>query len=155
MRLDDIKDESVRKRITDALGNQTAVSSASNESHNEPRTESYKGTSKVGRATALEVKASYARPLFADPVQIRIRHFRHTLCDGDGYWIKYIIDGIVKAGILEDDGPYFVPQPPIQEHFKIEKHQQEYTVVIIEACDERGSRQLDLSELKHPTLEDP
>lgn len=155
MRLDDIKDESVRKRISDALGNSPTRSGASGEHRPEHGAKGNKELPTPGRALSLEVQASYAQALFRGPVTIRIRHFRHTLCDGDGYFIKWILDGLVVCGILDDDSPAQIPQPPIQEHFKIEKHQQEYTVVIVEACAERGCRQLDLSELKHPTLEDP
>lgn len=42
------------------------------------------------------------------PVRIRIHQVRNRLGDIDGYCAKYVIDGVVHSGLLQDDRPEIV-----------------------------------------------
>ena len=64
------------------------------------------------------------------PVDILIHSFRHRLADPDGLCSKYVIDAIVKAGLLEDDSTKFVKEVRFKQT-KIPKGEEEYTEVEI------------------------
>lgn len=59
---------------------------------------------------------------FTSPVCITIHSIRKRLADIDGISGKAVIDGLVKAGVLEDDSPKFVKEVRhTQEQGKVEK----------------------------------
>lgn len=121
MRLDDIKDERVRKRIADALGNQAAVSSSNVESN-------------PGNASLAAKKT----PRFVGPVRIHVRSRLRFQRDCDGTSAKYIVDAIVSAGILATDTPEDVESVThSQERTKIV----EETIITIQGV-ERSAGQL-------------
>ena len=66
------------------------------------------------------------------PVCIHLHSLRHRLCDSDGISGKAAIDGLVIAGILQDDSPKEVPESPIQTQVKIPMSQKEETIITIE-----------------------
>lgn len=47
---------------------------------------------------------------FNSPVRIHVHSIRNRLTDADGISAKAAIDGLVHAGILEDDSPAFVKE---------------------------------------------
>lgn len=63
-----------------------------------------------------------------------VRLFRRswTPAAGDGRFVKSALDALVDAGILPGDGPEVIPQPPVQEHYKVETFEDERTEIIIE-----------------------
>jgi len=66
---------------------------------------------------------------FHTPVHIRIHSVRKRLCDADGISAKAAIDGIVKAGLLQDDSTKFVKEV----RYSQEKTKgPEYTVITLE-----------------------
>ena len=70
-------------------------------------------------------------PLVSGCVSLTFLHYRHRLADGDGYYIKDLIDAltITRGGcVLADDNVKVIPQPPVHRHFKIGKDEPESTV---------------------------
>lgn len=70
---------------------------------------------------------------FDTPVCISIHHRRYRLADPDGLSAKAAIDGVVQAGILEDDSTQEVKQV-IHTQEKIPKTEKEETIISIEVC---------------------
>ena len=69
------------------------------------------------------------------PCSCLIHSFRHRLADPDGVSGKACLDGLVHAGILQDDSTKFI-QEVRHKQTKIPKAQKEYTVIeLIEAGD--------------------
>lgn len=61
------------------------------------------------------------------PYCLQIHVIRKRLADIDGLSAKYCIDGLIKAGILPDDGPRFVKKVEYTQ----EKGEEEKTVITI------------------------
>lgn len=59
--------------------------------------------------------------------KITVTSFRHRLVDVDGISVKAAIDGLVHAGVLEDDGPDFVREIVLRQR----KSNKERTVIKI------------------------
>ena len=59
---------------------------------------------------------------------IHIHSRRHTLADADGVSAKAVIDGLVHAGLLEDDSPKYVSSISYSQE-KIPKSDLEETIV--------------------------
>ena len=59
--------------------------------------------------------------------KIVVTSFRHRLVDVDGISVKAAIDGLVHAGVLEDDGPDFVREVILRQR----KSSKERTVIKI------------------------
>jgi hypothetical protein len=66
--------------------------------------------------------------LFSGRVRISINSRRNRLCDADGISAKAVIDGLVIAGVLENDSPEFVESVSYSQ----EKAKVEETIVTIE-----------------------
>lgn len=75
---------------------------------------------------ALLGKKENAR--FDSPVRIHIHSTRKRLADCDGISGKHAIDGLVLAGILQDDSSKFVKDVT----FSQEKAKEEITIITIE-----------------------
>lgn len=65
---------------------------------------------------------------FHSPVRIHIHSIRKRLTDADGVSAKAAIDGLVKAGVLEDDSPEFVQEVSYSQ----EKGKEEKTIITLE-----------------------
>ena len=74
--------------------------------------------SKSGNGAIQEAEGHDAQPDIQVPVRIVIKHYRKRLADSEAYFIKPIIDACVRSGVIQDDGPKYVPQPPEQYHYK-------------------------------------
>ena len=61
------------------------------------------------------------------PAKIKITSYRHRLIDIDNICVKFIIDGLVEAGVLVDDSPEYVESVEILQ----EKSPEEKTLVEI------------------------
>jgi hypothetical protein len=77
------------------------------------------------RAKLLATKKKDAR--FSTPICISVHSVRSRLADSDGVSIKAALDGLVKAGILYDDGPKYVRSSTQSQ----EKGENERTVITI------------------------
>lgn len=66
----------------------------------------------------------------AQKVRIHVKSFRYKLTDADGICAKWTIDGIVDAGILEDDRPEIV-ETVTHSQEQISKNIEEFTVITI------------------------
>ena len=64
---------------------------------------------------------------YATPVSIHVHSRRKRLCDADGISAKAVIDGLVSAGILQDDSPNYVNAVSYSQ----EKSQIEETIITI------------------------
>lgn len=64
---------------------------------------------------------------FDSPVRIHIHSIRKRLTDADGISGKAAIDGIVKAGLLQDDSPKYVKEVSYSQ----EKGLPEKTIITI------------------------
>lgn len=64
---------------------------------------------------------------FDSPVRIHIHSIRKRLTDADGVSGKAAIDGIVKAGLLQDDSPKYVKEVSYSQ----EKGLPEKTIITI------------------------
>jgi len=62
------------------------------------------------------------------PCSIHLHSIRKRLADIDGLSAKAVIDGIVKAGILQDDSPRYLSKVS----FSQEKGEPEETIITIE-----------------------
>lgn len=111
LRLDECS-PALKKRIEDAIRNQD------NPSHIPSKLECDTGNAPVEKKKVARYNA---------PVGIHFHCTRKRLIDVDNYSAKGIIDGFVKAGILQDDGPEFVRAVT----FSQEKGEPEKTVIII------------------------
>ena len=60
-------------------------------------------------------------------VSIHVHSKRQRLCDADGISAKAVIDGLVSAGILQDDSPNYVNAVSYSQ----EKSQIEETIITI------------------------
>lgn len=60
--------------------------------------------------------------------RIRFHSRRRRLCDPDGLYSKAALDGIVRGGVLPDDGPGFVKEV----RYSQEKSKIEETVITVE-----------------------
>jgi len=69
---------------------------------------------------------------FNTPVRIRFHSLRHRLADPDGISGKAALDGLVHAGILQDDSVKEIIEPVIHTQEKIPLDQQETTIITIE-----------------------
>jgi Holliday junction resolvase RusA-like endonuclease len=69
-------------------------------------------------------------PRFDGQVVIRVIEHRHRLADPDGACVKYLLDAIVSAGLLQDDSQRFVHKVE-KEQVKIAANQEEKTIVEI------------------------
>jgi len=69
---------------------------------------------------------------FDSPVRIHIHSIRNRLVDPDGISAKAAIDGIVKAGILEDDSAKFVKEVSYSQ----EKGKEEKTIISIQTIED-------------------
>ena len=89
-------------------------------------------TSVPERSPGHEQVAEKETPGFHGPVHISIHVKRHTLLDSDNTVPKYLIDALVECGILQDDGPAFIPDQSVITQEKIPPDQAESTTIIIE-----------------------
>jgi len=64
------------------------------------------------------------------PCSIHIHSRRHRLADSDGISGKALIDGLVHAGVIQDDSPEYVTQVTYSQE-KVKKACQEETEIII------------------------
>jgi hypothetical protein len=67
---------------------------------------------------------------FTAPVNIRVHSIRKRLTDPDGASIKAVLDSIVKAGILIDDGPKYIKKISFSQEKA--KGREEETIITIE-----------------------
>ena len=68
---------------------------------------------------------------FDTPVSIHLHSKRKRLVDADSVSAKAVIDGIVHAGLLQDDSPKFVAEVSYSQE-KTEKDESEETIVTIQ-----------------------
>lgn len=68
---------------------------------------------------------------FNSPVRITVVSYRSRLCDADGVSAKAAIDGLVHAGILQDDSPEYVSEVSYRQ-VKVKNKSEEKTQLIIE-----------------------
>jgi hypothetical protein len=71
---------------------------------------------------------------FNTRVRITIVSFRVRLADSDGISAKAAIDGLVHAGVIQDDSSKFVEEVAYRQ-IKVAKEEQQKTQIIIEAVD--------------------
>lgn len=81
----------------------------------------------AGQQPLQETKA----PQFVSQVDVRVHQARHRLCDPDGASVKAVLDAIVAAGLLRDDGPEEIREVRFTQQ-KIGTNQIEYTRIVIE-----------------------
>ena len=87
--------------------------------------------------TDLEQAAGYASVVaqgatpFNSPVSIHFHSTRKRLVDADSVSAKAVIDGIVHAGLLQDDSPQFVAEVSYSQE-KTGKDEEEETIVTIQ-----------------------
>lgn len=67
------------------------------------------------RFTKYASLAAEEMPRFDTPVRLLCTSYRKRLTDPDGTSYKAFIDGIVKAGILEDDSSKFIKKIEYQQ----------------------------------------
>ena len=68
---------------------------------------------------------------FTSPVSIHLHSKRKRLVDADSVSAKAVIDGIVHAGLLQDDSPQFVAEVSYSQE-KTAKDESEETIVTIQ-----------------------
>lgn len=68
---------------------------------------------------------------FSAPVSIHIHSKRKRLVDADAVSAKAAIDGLVHAGLLQDDSPQFVEGVSYSQE-KTEKDQPEETIITLQ-----------------------
>lgn len=68
---------------------------------------------------------------FTSSVNIRVHSIRKRITDPDGTSVKAVLDGIVKAGILFDDGPEYIKEVRFTQEKA--KGKEEETIITIEA----------------------
>lgn len=74
--------------------------------------------------------APKAHPRLAGPVRVVITSYLRRLRDADGTSSKYIVDGLVDAGILPGDGPDVVTEV---SHRQVKADQDRTTIEIFHA----------------------
>jgi len=111
LRLDDCSPE-LKKRIQDAIRTQDRASLCS---------------ANLESTSRHEQVAKKSDTRLAPPCRISIHSVRKRLADADGVSGKAIIDGLVHAKILEDDGPKYVREVV----FSQEQGKEEKTIVTI------------------------
>jgi hypothetical protein len=67
---------------------------------------------------------------FNTPCGIHVHSRRHRMADSDGISAKAVIDGLVLAGVLEDDSPKYVKWVTYSQE-KISKKEDEETIITI------------------------
>lgn len=109
----------LRDQIYEQLGKKTDASDSSNGASNmEPDTgHAPLGTEKVTR--------------FTSPCRIHVHSIRKRLADPDGVSIKAAIDGLVHAGVLEDDSAKYVKGVSYSQE-KAVRGEEEQTIITIE-----------------------
>lgn len=130
LRLEDCNDE-LRKRIRAAIDRDDSNKDANMEHGSEHGKE---GDTKKPKARSVPSKKHDKDPsayCISEPVRIRITHYRHKLADSDGYAIKWLIDSLVRSGIIPDDDHRWIPKRPDEEEEVIPKEEPEKTVVEI------------------------
>ena len=85
-------------------------------------------TSNVERDTWRQSLSEEAYTGFVSQVDVRVHQARHRLCDPDGASVKAVLDAIVAAGLLRDDGPEEVREVRFTQE-RIGTDQVEYTRV--------------------------
>ena len=81
------------------------------------------------RIARHESVAEKEMPRFDSPVCVICTSYRKRLADSDGISYKAAIDGIVKAGILEDDSTKFIEEIKFKQ---VKTKGEEKTVIEIE-----------------------
>ena len=90
--------------------------------------------SAAGKITDMELPVGSEQveaqecPRFTAPVRITVHSIRKRLTDADGASFKAVLDGIVKAGVLQDDSPKYVKEVSYTQ----EKGKEEQTIITIE-----------------------
>ena len=102
-----------------------------NESNNKPAIQSTHMESNSSHEPLGEKEA----PRFDTPVNITVVSYRKRKHDTDGISAKAAIDGLVHAGILQDDSREEVKKVTFQSN-KCEKGEAEKTIIIIETVEE-------------------
>lgn len=69
-------------------------------------------------------------PRLDGQVDITFREKRHRLADPDGACVKYVLDGLVSAGVLQDDSAKEIGKVN-KEQAKVGKDEREETVIEI------------------------
>lgn len=136
IKLEDLPDE-YRKQIEKKIANEdrTSISSSNKQSNHKHPTKENVQEYKIRSGSVLKTKKSSVPAYIQCPVEIRIQIYRLRLSDSEGCFIKPAIDGLVKAGILQDDGPNWIPQRPDEKQYKVGSYQEERTVIeIYELC---------------------
>lgn len=70
---------------------------------------------------------------FDAPVSIHVHSKRHRLTDADGLCAKWVIDAIVKAGILVNDSPAYVEAVTFSQEKISVSESETTTITIVEA----------------------
>ncbi len=83
------------------------------------------------RSTDDVIKAAYAIEEINTPVVLTITHYRKRFADPDGLCSKWVIDAIVKAGILPDDNAGIIREIRQRQV----KSDMERTVIEIQTCE--------------------
>jgi hypothetical protein len=73
------------------------------------------------------------------PCSIHIHSKRHRLSDADGISGKAVIDGLVHAGLLQDDSPEYVKEVTYSQE-KINRKENEKTILTIKWGEECRSK---------------
>ena len=92
--------------------------------------------STVGGDLLLAGQAQAQRYYVSTPCTMRIIHFRKKLPDFDGCCIKWIIDSLVEARILENDTGKEIIERPKEEFVKVNTDEEEKTVIEIYEANE-------------------
>jgi Holliday junction resolvase RusA-like endonuclease len=100
--------------------------------------EKAKNNIRVSAADTKQKRNRHLALLQAKPIQafdgiarITFTHARRREADFDNLWEKGVVDGIVKAGILKDDGPRYL-ENPVHKQLKIQSHEEEFVLITIE-----------------------
>ena len=72
-------------------------------------------------AGAQEAERSHRPAYFQRPVRISYTEYRLRLLDADNAWSKYATDGLITAGLLQDDSPAEIPERPTHKQMVVER----------------------------------
>lgn len=97
---------------------------------NSGTTANRKSSTTVAKELPLEIHESKR---FAKAVRVHFHSIRHRLPDLDNIQGKSVLDAIVKAGVLPDDRPEWIPERPTHT---AEIGKEEKTIITIEAINE-------------------
>jgi len=86
-------------------------------------------TGGVGEVRLVEISPM---EMFSRQVRIHVMHHRYRLADFDNLNAKGAIDGLVQAGLLQNDSPKYVQGPILHDQVKVKSYDDEKTVVTIE-----------------------